>query len=68
VTDNSCDQFLYYIGHTAYYGQGYPGHLATENVIENIGMRDTIQEYILKARPYLQADNYIHSKMVSYHI
>jgi len=64
VTDNSCDQFLYYIGHTAYYGMGYPAYLATENVVENIGIRDSIQEYILKKRPYLQADNYIHSKMV----
>lgn len=64
VTDNSCDQFLYYIDHTEYYGQGYPNYLATENVIENVGIRDAIQDYILKKRPYLQADSYIHSKMV----
>lgn len=63
VTDNSCEQFLYYIDHTEYYGR-YPNYLATENTIENIGIRHAIQDNILKKRPYLQADSYINSKMV----
>lgn len=63
VIDNSCDQFLYYIGHSAYYGQGYPKYLVTENTIENTDIRDAIQEYTLKERSYLEAGNYIH-KMV----
>ena len=40
-------------------------HILQQKTSEkNIGIRDSILEYILKKRPYLQAGNYIHSKMV----